>query len=156
MLIPEIFFGALPALTWLGLFATLKPLLTGAKQRSEFGRKELAPTVLALLQVQPPDVDFRVWEDAVHDAHSLLATATDAGGLSLEEMTELRDQVRASAERAREHPETAVAELGSIWDDASAVARRTQRAGEPEIERRHPRPSILPPPVEPGETASGE
>jgi len=132
------------ALLWLVVFAILRPALINAKRRSEFGRKELAPSVLAMLQTQPPGVDPRVWDDAVRAGHALLATTTDAGTLTFEEMTALRDQVRAAADRARERPETAAAELASLWNDVAAIARRSQRPGEPDVDRRHPRPSILP------------
>ncbi|MDG3007924.1 hypothetical protein [Paludisphaera mucosa] len=132
-------------LFWIGLFAILRPGLVGYKQRSEFGRREVAPAVFGMLKVQPPGVDPRAWDDAVRAAHGLLATATDSGSMSIETLTALRDKVQAAAARAQARPEAALAELAALWDDVAADAQKFRRPGEPDLDRRHARPSILPP-----------
>ncbi|WP_165249488.1 hypothetical protein [Paludisphaera soli] len=133
-------------LLWALLFLIFRPGLDRFKERTEFGRKEVAPTVFELRKVQPPGVDSRAWDEAVQATYGLLATTTASGELPIEEQTALRDQVKAVAARAGEHPENAVAELAALWDSVAARARQAHRPGEPDVDRRHPRPSLLPPP----------
>jgi len=132
-------------LVWAILFVVMRPKLDRYKRQADFGRKEVAPTVYDLRKAHPPGVDPRAWEEAVRDAYGLVATTAGSGSLPMAEQEELRDRIKAVAARAAEHPDRAVAELADLWDSVAARARQVRRPGEPEVDRRHPRPSILPP-----------
>lgn len=138
-------FGSLATIAgvWLLLFGVLRPSLVESKRRSEFARREVAPPVLDLLKVRPPGVEDRAWDEAVRDAYTLVATTAEAGSLTIEEETTLRDRIRGEVARARERPETAVAELAGLWDHVADIARAHPRPGVPDVDRRHPRPAIL-------------
>ncbi|AMV40702.1 hypothetical protein [Planctomyces sp. SH-PL62] len=140
--------GVVIVLLWALLFLVFRPGLDRYKMRTDFGRKEVAPAVFELRKVQPPGVDSRAWDEAVRDAYGLVATTTESGTIDLDGQKALRDQIKAVAARAVEHPERAVDELAALWDDVAARARKARRPGEPEIDRRHPRPSIFPQPKE--------
>ncbi|OJW18960.1 MAG: hypothetical protein BGO49_18140 [Planctomycetales bacterium 71-10] len=133
------------ALAWVVTYAILAPGMWSYRERAEFGRKEVAPVVFGFQKVQPPGVDPRDWDRAVGDAHSLVLDATRSGGLSVEEATALRDDLRATLDRAKARPEAAVRELSDLWDRAAALARKVRPEGAPDVDRSHPRPSILPP-----------
>lgn len=132
------------ALAWVVLFAILAPGMWSYKKQAEFGRKEVAPGVFGFQKVQPPGVDPRDWDRAIGDAHSLVLDATRAGSMSIEDQTALRDDVQSTLDRAKEHPEAAVRELASLWDRVAEIARKNRPAGAPDVDRSHPRPSILP------------
>lgn len=133
------------ALAWVVTYAILAPGMWSYRERAEFGRKEVAPVVFGFQKVQPPGVDPRDWDRAIGDAHSLVLDATRSGGLSVEEATALRDDLRATLDRAKARPEAAVQELSDLWDRAAALARKVRPEGAPDVDRSHPRPSLLSP-----------
>lgn len=133
------------ALAWVATYAILAPGMWSYRRRAEFGRKEVAPVVFGFQKVQPPGVDPRDWDRAVGDAHSLVLDATRSGGLSVEEATALRDDLRATLDRSKARPDAAVRELSDLWDRTAELARKVRPEGAPDVDRSHPKPSILPP-----------
>lgn len=130
-------------LAWVTVFAILAPGLWSHRKRAEFGRKEVAPAVFDFRKVEPPGVDPRDWDRAVGDAHSLVMETARSGGLTIEEATALRDDIRATADRAAVHPETAVREMSDLWGRVAVIARRVRPPGSQDLDRSHPRPPIL-------------
>lgn len=128
---------------WGTIFAILAPGMRSYRKRTEFGRKEVAPLVFGFQKVVPPGIEPRDWDRAIGDAHSLVLDCTRSGKLAIEEATALRDDVRATLDRAKARPETAVRELAELWDRAAAIAGKVRPEGSQDLDRSHPRPTIL-------------
>ncbi len=106
------------------------------QKRAHFGAHAVAPAIDPLADVVPTHVDPLAWRQAVEDTHAMLVTLTGSNLLGLAGMEKLREEITARVTRAR--PETALRELGELWDTLSDRA-------EPIIAPRHTRPKLLPP-----------
>lgn len=131
-------------LAWGVTFAILAPGMWSYRHRTEFGRKEVAPVVFGFQRVVPPGVDPRDWDRVVGDTHSLVLDCTRSGRLSMEEAAALRDDLRATLARAEAHPEATLREVADLWDRVAVIARRVRPEGSQDLDRSHPRPTILP------------
>jgi hypothetical protein len=94
----------------------------------------VATAIDPLAAVVPPDVSAGDWRRTVADAHAMLVALTASNMLDLDQMRALRAELVARVARAR--PETARAELASLWDNLA------RRAG-PNLVKYHPRPRLL-------------
>ncbi|WP_422928145.1 hypothetical protein [Singulisphaera sp. PoT] len=103
-------------------------------RRARFGIQVVAPAIDPLGKVVAQGVAPAAWQRAVDDTHAMLATLTSSNLVDLAGLQALHDEIDARVARSR--PETALAELSSLWDDLSDRA-------EPVIAVRHPRPKIL-------------
>jgi hypothetical protein len=113
--------------------------------RASFGASEVAPLVDSFVAICPSDVNKQAWREAVERTHEMLVTITGANLLSLEQMKVLREELKQTIERARDHPDTAVDELAGIWNDMADRARFVLEGGSSGRYKGHPRPSLLPP-----------
>jgi hypothetical protein len=131
--------------TVLAVFATLTLAFQQWRTRylikASYGNTRVAPEIDAFLEIHPPDVNADLWQDAVHRTRLMLQAVTTSNLLSLDEMERLREELISAVASARAHPESAVAELATIWNTMSDRAEFLLR------DRAHPhhRPEILPP-----------
>jgi hypothetical protein len=75
----------------------------------------------------------------------MLVTVLSANLLDVQQMQLLHDELEQTVERARLHPETARAELASVWTAMADRAEFVLQAGTSGRRKGHPRPAILPP-----------
>jgi hypothetical protein len=109
-----------------------------------YGETRVVPALDPLDAVVPPGVDPAAWRDAVKRTRARLLNVTDSGGLGVVQMKSLRSEIEEAVDRARAHPETAVAELARLWDSAADFSAFFEGNQSPGIDR-FPRPEILPP-----------
>jgi hypothetical protein len=104
------------------------------RTRADFGARQVASAIDPLAELVPPGISQRAWRRTVAEAHAMLVTLTASNMLDLSDMSALRADLIARVRRAR--PETARAELATLWDELA------RRAG-PNLVKRHPRPASL-------------
>lgn len=129
---------------WGVLYLAFREWRSRYRQRAEYGAAQVAPAIEPLAGMIPAGVDPTRWRDAVARTHAMLLTVTASNLLGLDELHNLGDEIRRAVARAQARPETAVAELASIWDDMSEHGEFLLRDVRPLKHDRHPRPSILP------------
>ncbi len=149
-------------LLWGGLNLVFRQWRAGYRERAVYGAKVVAEAIEPLAKILPScevspmvriancsgmsavvgvlsttDVNPDAWRRAVEQSREMLVALTAANVLDRAQMTELGASVTARVDRAKEHPETARAELAALWDEIS------DRAGVI-VDVRHPRPKVLP------------
>jgi hypothetical protein len=129
---------------WGLLYAVFREWRTRYRARAAYGATQIVPAIDPLAEVVPPGVDPGQWRDAVDRTHAMLLTVTASNLLGLAEMRDLRVELGRAGDRARAHPETAVAELAAVWDDMAERGEFLLKDTRPLKEDRHPRPAILP------------
>ncbi len=134
--------GLLFLALWTLLFLGFRRWRFHYRERADYGLKQVAPAIDGLLDVAPaePGLSPDAWKDAVRDTHAMLDTVVGANLLDLDRMKELRGELESLVARSKAHPETALAELASLWDRMADRAEFLLAEKE-----RHPRPKILPP-----------
>ena len=75
---------------------------------------------------------------------SMLITVTGSNLLDVKDMDRLRDELDQHASRATDHPETAIRELGDIWDEIADRGAFLFTDSRSLSGIRHPRPTLLP------------
>ena len=158
-------------LLWGGLNLVFRQWRAGYRERAVYGAKVVSEAIEPLAKILPSgevspmvriancagaaaavgmasttDVTPDAWRRAVEQSREMLVALTAANVLDRDQMTELGASVTARVHRAKEHPETARAELAALWDEIS------DRAGVI-VDVRHPRPKVLPAKVERGATS---
>jgi len=113
--------------------------------RTSFGVTQVAPVIDPLAEIIPPGVGASAWRDAVRETHAMLVSVLSANLLDVRQMQLLRDELKQTVERARLHPETARAELSSVWTAMADRAEFVLQEGTSGRRKGHPRPAILPP-----------
>lgn len=103
------------------------------QERAAFGKTHVATAIDPLAKIVPSNVDPTEWRLAVRATHEMIVTLTGSNVLTFEEMKNLRGELAGRTARVR--PETARAELRSIWKDLE------HRAGP--IIKRHLLPEVL-------------
>jgi hypothetical protein len=131
---------------WGGLNLAFRQWRAGYRERADYGVEHVAKAIDPLARVVPVGEAFSgaggakagelAWEQAVAETHAMLVTLTAANVLDRAQMDDLGGRIAARVAAAR--PETALADLAAVWDEAE------DRAG-PVIDRRHQRPALLPP-----------
>jgi hypothetical protein len=105
----------------------------------------VAPVVDALAEITPPGVETGVWRLAVRQTHEMLVTLTDSNSVSIERMRAVRSRLDLMVERARAHPDDAVAILAMLWNETADRAEAVLKDERSPAGTRHPRPAILAP-----------
>lgn len=131
-------------IVWGLLYVVFREWRARYRVRAAYGASQVAPAIDVFAEIKPPGIDRAKWRDAVARTHATLVTVTASNLLGLPEMRELRGELQRAAARAREKPETAVAELAAVWDDLSERGEFLMRDTRALDSDRHPRPSILP------------
>lgn len=129
---------------WAVLYAFFYQWRERYRVRAAYGANQVAPEVVAFAERTPTGVETGRWRDAVDRTCAMLVTVTRANVLDMDDLHELREELRRAADRARANPGTAVAELAGIWDEMSERGEfllRDTRTGDA---GRHPRPALLP------------
>jgi hypothetical protein len=133
---------------WGGLNLAFRQWRAGYRERADYGVEHVANAIDPLARVVPAGeaspgaggagakAAKSAWEQAVAETHAMLVTLTAANLLDRAQMDDLGGRIAARVAAAR--PETAIADLAAVWDEAE------DRAG-PVIDRRHQRPALLPP-----------
>ncbi len=137
--------GAAILVLWGGLYLVFREWRVRYHTRTSFGVTQVAPVIDPLAEIIPPEVDARTWQDAVRETHSMLVAVLSANLLDVQQMQLLRDELKQTVERAQLHPETARAELASVWTAMADRAEFVLQAGTSGRRKGHPRPAILPP-----------
>lgn len=134
--------GLVVAALWGALFLGFRQWRLHYRDRVEFGKSQVAPTVDALADVLPPagDIAPEIWRDAVGQTHAMLDTVVSSNLLDLDQMKALRAEIEDRVKRAKADPATARAELAAVWDGIADRAEFLLTEKD-----RHPRPKILPP-----------
>jgi len=137
---------------WGGLNLAFRQWRAAYRERAEYGAKvvagaidplaDIVPTGDASTSIPKEPLDPKAWRDAVEQTHKMLVALTAANVLDRDGMTKLGASISQRVKRSKDHPETAKKELGELWDEVSNGAGII-------LEKRHPRPSILPPKVQP-------
>jgi hypothetical protein len=135
------------ATLWAVLFVAFRQWRAQYLERAAYGARLVAPLIDGLSAIDPPGVARGDWEDAVNRTRALVATVTDSNLLSIEQMNTIRDELAETVRRSRERPETAVDELGKVWDSLSDRAAFLFRDTRATNGVRHIRPALLPPPT---------
>ena len=130
---------------WGALFLVFRDWRERYRARAGFGATEVAPVVDPLADIKPSGVDARAWREAVMETHAMLVSVTGANLLDLRQMEALREELRQTVARARDHPEVARDELAGIWNAMSDRAEFVLQEGTSGRKKGHPRPAILPP-----------
>jgi hypothetical protein len=104
------------------------------RERAAFGARQVASAIDPLAELVPPGIPHSAWRRTVAEAHAMLVTLTASNMLDLSDMKALSADLTARVRRAR--PETARADLATLWDELA------RRAG-PNLVKRHPRPESL-------------
>ncbi len=120
---------------WAGLFLAFRQWRERHRADVEFGRREVAAVVEPLKRLEPPGVTPKVWRGAVDDSRGMLEAVVGSGMLDRPAMERLRDELRDRF--AKTSPDSAVGDLGTLWDDMEA------RAG-PVLTRKAERPPFVP------------
>jgi hypothetical protein len=109
-----------------------------------YGATHVIPVLKPIETIVPPGVDPGQWRDAVRQTRAMLLAVTESNRFSIKALGLLRAELEQSVARALAHPESAVAELGHIWnleaDRAPLLVKESRFDGE----HRHRRPPILP------------
>lgn len=105
---------------WGVLFLIFQDWRARYRELAKYGETQVAPTVEVLSDQIPPGVDPKAWRDAVTDTRSMLVVVTSAGQLDRLKMEALRDDLVKRFADVR--PETALQELGRLWDEMEAKA----------------------------------
>ena len=121
---------------WAVLFLSFRDWKGRHQRAAAFGRSEVAAAVDPLASRVPPEVDARVWKQAVEDSHAMLEAVTGAGLLDRSKMEELLAELLGRFRQTT--PESARDDLRWLWDQMEA------RAG-PILTRRAERPPLVPP-----------
>ena len=87
------------------------------RERALYGATQVLPAIDKLRAITPTNVDPVQWRKAVDQTGSMLITVTGSNLLDVKDMDRLRDELDQHASRATDHPETAIRELGDIWDE---------------------------------------
>jgi hypothetical protein len=117
-----------------GLSLAFREWRSRYRERAAFGAREVATAIDPMAALVPPDVPRGDWGATIAETHAMLVTLTASNLLDLDQMRALRTEVSSRVSRTR--PETAFAELSSLWNDLYA------RSG-PVLLQRHPRPALL-------------
>jgi hypothetical protein len=129
---------------WGLLYVVFREWRARYRVRAAYGAGQVAPAIDAFAGIAPPDVEPTRWRDAVARTHAMLVTITASNLLGLDQMRDLRADLDRAVDRAKAHPESAVAELAAIWDDMSERGEFLLKDTRSLTGDRHPRPEILP------------
>lgn len=121
---------------WGSLNLAFRHWRSGYRERAAFGARVAAAAIDPMAGVVPAGESPDAWRRAVAETHAMLVTLTASNVLDVPRMRALGDRV--SVRVARSRPETARAELASLWDEVESQAG-------PIILSRHPRPALLAP-----------
>jgi hypothetical protein len=135
------------AAIWAVLFIAFRQWRAQYFARAAYGARQVAPVIDGLAEFTPHGVARGDWKDAVDRTHALIVTVVDSNLLSIEQMNTLRDELAETVRRSRDRPDTAVDELGKVWDSLSARAAFLFRDTRATNGARHIRPALLPPPT---------
>src|SRR5262249_28292252 len=84
-----------------------------------YGADRVAPALDSLDALKPPGVKVDRWHDALHRTRALVLDIAESRLISTMRMKDLRRELDRAAARAQEHPDSAVAELATVWDSLS-------------------------------------
>lgn len=111
---------------------------------SSYGEGRVVPALDPLRDLSPPGVDRTRWRDAVDRTRRLVLEVTASRLISAMRMMEWRKDLDRAVDRARAHPDSAVAELAAIWDAFEGAGRALYTDRKSSIDRLA-RPEIFPP-----------
>lgn len=114
-------------------------------ERARYGASYVVPAIGPMARIEPPGISPEAWRDSVASTKSMLLTVTSSNLLDEKQMRELRSELEDAAARSSAHPERAVAELATIWNNIADRGEFLLKDGKSPGGERHPRPRILPP-----------
>jgi len=115
------------------------------QKRALYGATYVVPAIDPMARVEPPGVSPEAWRDAVASTRSMLLTVTSSNLLDERQMRDLRSELEGTAAQSSAHPERAVAELATVWNNIADRGEFLLKDGKSPGGDRHPRPKILPP-----------
>jgi hypothetical protein len=137
--------GVAVLLIWGTLYLVFRDWKARYQDRARYGAKVVVPTIDPLRSIVPPDVGQTAWRDAIDQTRAMLLTVTGSNLLDIKAMDQLRAELSQHVSWARDHPETALAELAQIWNQVADRGEFLLRDSRSLSGDRHPRPKILPP-----------
>ncbi len=129
---------------WGTLYLVFREWRARYRERALYGATQVLPAIDKLRAITPTNVDPVQWRKAVDQTGSMLITVTGSNLLDVKDMDRLRDELDQHASRATDHPETAIRELGDIWDEIADRGAFLFTDSRSLSGIRHPRPTLLP------------
>jgi hypothetical protein len=137
--------GVSVLLIWATLYLAFREWRAKYRERTAYGLTQVVTAIDPLAEITPPPLDAIAWRDAVQRTHAMLVTVISSNVLDANDMRQLRTELEQSVARARTRPETALAELATIWNNQADRAGFLFKDSRSASGDRHPRPKILPP-----------
>jgi hypothetical protein len=110
-----------------------------------YGATRVAPALNPLRGIIPAGVELAEWRDAIAQTRALVLAVTDSNALLVGQMQKLRSALDGHVERAKERPETVLAELAAIWNEVAASGQSVLKEARSSDGKLLSRPEILRP-----------